>query len=152
MRAPRLLVIASILLGLALGAGAQSNSAIDELLAERQASFGRAAYMVLAARELLPEDATPEQAVQALAGLGWKLRVRAAAEPLTLGEYCRLVMIALQIKGGLMYRLLPGPRYAARELAYLGFIKGDRSPYRSLSGEEALRILQAALEWKGGRS
>ena len=60
-------------------------------------------------------------------------------------------MKAFEIPGGLLYALFPGPRYACNELAYLGFIKGNNSPYRTLSGEEMLRMMGYALGWKEAR-
>jgi hypothetical protein len=131
---------------------AQSNEFVDLLLDTPQASLGQAAYLVLTARGVLTEQASPEQAVEALARQGWKTPARQAAEPLTLGEYCYLLMQAYEVKGGLMYRIAPGPRYAARELAYRKLVRGKAYPNRSLSGQEALSILRGLLEWKGGRS
>jgi hypothetical protein len=55
---------------------------------------------------------------------------------------------AFKIDGGIMYRVLPGPRYATRELAYLGIITGPAKPGLSLSGERALRILERVLNSK----
>jgi hypothetical protein len=56
---------------------------------------------------------------------------------------------AFKIDGGIMYRILPGPRYATRELAYLGIITGPAKAGMSLSGERALRILEMILNSKG---
>ena len=50
--------------------------------------------------------------------------------------------------GGIMYSILPGPRYATRELAFLGIISGPAKPGMSLSGERALRILEQVLHRK----
>lgn len=46
-----------------------------------------------------------------------------------------------------MYRLLPGPRYAVRELKYMGFVD-DTDASKPVSGEEVIRILGYVLEWK----
>ena len=55
---------------------------------------------------------------------------------------------AFEIHGGVMYWILPGPRYATRELAYLAIISGPAKPGMSLSGERALRILEKMLNSK----
>lgn len=135
-----------------LPAAAQSNQVLDQILDTPSLSFGQASYLALAAAQKLPDSATPGEAAEAAAGAGWKLRPRDADDPVTLGEYSFLLMKAFELKGGLFYRMIPGPRYAARELAWRRFIRADGSPYRTLSGEEALGVLQRLLDWKEGRS
>lgn len=146
------LLLALVLLAGAVNGWGQSNELLDALFEEPATNLGQAAYLVLTASGLLAEDATPTEAATALAGQGWIVPERAAREPLTLGEYSHLLMQAFQLEGGLMYRLFPGPRYAGRELAYLRLIRGDTSPYRSFSGEEAIGILGRLLEWKEEQS
>jgi hypothetical protein len=143
--------VLSLLAACVLPAAAQSNQLIDRLLGEPQASFGVAAYLVLAASEALDPEATEQQALDALGEKGWKLRVpQSTAEPIRLGEFCFLIMKAFEEKGGLMYRLFPGPRYAVRELAYLGLVHGKVHSRRFPSGQEVVQILSGYLERKGG--
>jgi hypothetical protein len=130
---------------------AQSNVLLDELLAEERTSFGKASYLVLLSAGLIQEDATLEQSLTVLKGQDWGLEKKEVYDPVTLGEYSHLIMKALNISGGLMYGLFPGPRYASRELFYLGIAKGKRNPYRYISGEEAVRMLGRALDWKEER-
>jgi hypothetical protein len=59
-------------------------------------------------------------------------------------------MKAFDEKGGLMYRLFPGPRYAVRELAYLGLVHGKAHSGRFPSGQEVVQILSSYLDRKGG--
>lgn len=146
------LLLALVLLAGAANGWGQSNELLDALFEESATTLGQAAYLVLTAAGLLAEEATPAEAATALAGQGWIVPQRPAQEPLTLGEYSHLLMQAFQLEGGLMYRLFPGPRYAGRELAYLRLIRGDTSPYRSFSGEEAIGILGRLLEWKEEQS
>jgi hypothetical protein len=132
---------------------AQSNQLLDQILDQPELSFGQAAYLVLTATQKLPDEAGPEQAAEALADSGWKVKVRPADTPITLGEYSYLLMQAFALKGGLFYRLFPRPRYAARELAYRAWITGKAYPGRTLSGEEAVRMLGKVMEAReGGRS
>ena len=135
-----------------LPAVAQSNQFIDRLLEQPQATFGASAYLVLAASGLVPAEATEQQALTALNEKGWKLKARGADEPIRLGEYCYLIMKAFELKGGLMYRLFPGPRYAVRELAYRGIVHGQAHGARYPSGQEAVQLLSSFLDWKGGRT
>jgi hypothetical protein len=143
-----ILLLAFILLGAIAHVSAQSNEVLDALLEEETTSYGQAAYLVLTASARIPDDTSPAEAAAEMAGQGWKVPTRAAEEPLTLGEYSFLLMQAFELKGGIMYRIIPGPRYAGRELAYLKFIKGNTSPYRMFSGEEAIGILGRLMEWK----
>ena len=133
-----------------LPAAAQSNLLIDRLLEQPRASFGAAAYLVLAASGALDPEATEQQALESLSEKGWKLRTPQAEEPIRLGELCFLIMKAFGEKGGLMYRLAPGPRYAVRELAYLGLVHGKVHSSRFPSGQEVVQILSGFLNRKGG--
>ncbi|MCK5008553.1 MAG: hypothetical protein KAR73_14270 [Spirochaetales bacterium] len=143
-----ILLLAFVLLGAVVNISAQSNEVIDALLEEETTSFGQAAYLVLTASGRISDDTTPAEAAAEIVGQGWTVPARTAEEPLTLGEYSFLLMQAFELKGGIMYRIIPGPRYAGRELAYLRFIKGNTSPYRTFSGEEAIGILGRLMEWK----
>ena len=127
---------------------AQSNDVIDDLLAEERATFGNSIYLVLAAVGAIHEDATIQTAIDALKDTDWHIPIRDANMPIRLGEISFVIMKSLDIAGGLFYSIFPGPRYAARELKYLGFYTGRYSPGRYLSGEEVLRILGNALTWK----
>ena len=147
-----ILLLAFVLLGAGVNISAQSNEVLDALLEEETTSFGQAAYLVLTASARISDDTTPAEAAAEIAGQGWTVPARAAEEPLTLGEYSFLLMQAFELKGGVMYRIIPGPRYAGRELAYLQFIKGNTSPYRTFSGEEAIGILGRLMEWKEEKS
>ncbi|MDZ7794101.1 MAG: hypothetical protein U5P10_10550 [Spirochaetia bacterium] len=131
---------------------AQSNETLDRFLAQERAVFGYSAYMVLTAAGELPEEASPEEAAAAVSRMGWKNSLSASDDLINLGEYSYLLMKAFDVRGGLMYTLFPGPRYAARELKYLQCIPGKSTPGRSISGTDAVQILGRVLEWKEERS
>jgi hypothetical protein len=130
---------------------AQSNQLLDQLLEEQQASFGDVVYMTLTASKLVPETATPDQAIQTLQQQGWQVKILPAGSPIMLGDYSYLLMKAFRLSGGIFYSLFPGPRYACRELGYLKVIPADARPLRSVSGEEAVRILGNVLTLQGGK-
>jgi hypothetical protein len=146
-----LMMVVALLAG-AAQVRAQSNELLDALLEEQTASFGQASYLVLTAAGRLSDEASTADAALVVTAQGWKVPHKDADEPVTLGEYSYLLMQAFEMKGGLMYRIFPGPRYAGRELAYLRFIRGDTSPYRLLRGEEAIGILGRLLAWKEAQS
>lgn len=148
----RSVVLASAIFGvLAVSACPQSNTVLDSILAHKTATFGDAAYLVMTAVGKVDDSASSDAAVTAVLNEGWGIAKASAGSPVTLGTYSFMIMKALAIPGGVMYRLSPGARYAGRELVYLGFVHGDTSPYRDISGQEAVQILGSALEYKGGR-
>jgi hypothetical protein len=146
------LMLTVALLACAAHVRAQSNELLDALLEEQTTSFGQASYLILTAAGRISEEATPAEAALAVTAQGWEVPQKSADDPLTLGEYSFLLMQAFEIRGGVMYRIFPGPRYAGRELVYLRLIKGNTSPYRLFKGEEALGILGRLLAWKAGQS
>jgi len=141
-----------LLLSIALPLAAQSNQLLDQLLDQPAASFGDVVYMTLSAAKLVEDTATPEQALEALQQQNWKVTMRAADAPMPLGDYAFLLMKAFKFSGGIFYSLFPGPRYAVRELGYLKIIPTDARPNRTLSGEEAVRILGNVMARKEGSS
>ena len=131
---------------------AQSDTVLDEFLEEDEASYGKAVYLTLAAADLVADDASMEEAVSVLEQQGWGVPVKGVEEPIRMGEFSLLIMKALNIPGGLMYSLVPSSRYASRELVYLKLVDGKNNPGRIPSGEEVVRVLGRALEWKEERS
>jgi len=127
---------------------AQSNEVLDAVLGEATLSYGNAAYLVGTASGRLPETIAPAEAAPQLEQARLGLQGRGPSDPVTLGEFSYMLTRAFEIHGGIMYWLLPGPRYATRELAYLGIISGPAKSGMSLSGERALRILERILNRK----
>ncbi|MFW5642489.1 MAG: hypothetical protein ACOCYQ_00550 [Alkalispirochaeta sp.] len=145
---------------------AQSNQRIDEILSQESITYGHAVYLLLTSQQAIPDDATPDEA-HALLEQGPANRSNVSYRiggtsfttrrlpqtplgyppdhPLTLGEFSRLTMETFGITGGMMYTILPHPRYAARELAFRDVVQGRAYPRMSLSGERALRIVGRVL-------
>ncbi len=134
------------ILVVSLSLQAQSNAFLDGFLKADKALAGDSVYLVLTVTGAIPETSTVEAALDALKTKGWNIGFKDKASPITLGEFSYLVMKASAMGGGLMYSLFPGPRYAGRELAYLGIVKGDPNPGRQLSGREAFTIVRLAIE------
>ncbi|MEW5816897.1 MAG: hypothetical protein AB1798_16060 [Spirochaetota bacterium] len=127
---------------------AQFNSVMDKLIVEEKATFGKAAYIVCLSVKLIDENATVEEALKILQEKGWVKPSRTVDSPITLGEYAFIIMKAYNMKGGLFYSIFPGSRYASKELAFKGYITGNSSWLRKISGEELLRILGRVLQAK----
>ena len=150
MRKHRLLI--PVLVGLvSTAAWSQSNEIIDSLLAQERASLGPTAYLVLSAAELLDQGATVEQAFAELQSKPWGFAKSSIDDEVELGAFAALVMKAFSMRGGIMYTILPGKRYAARELAWRGFVQGNTAPGRTLSGRDVTHILGKVLESLGQR-
>lgn len=129
---------------------AQSNERLDELLAQDPVQTGHAAYLVLTAADVLSEDSSPDQAYRTAVDAGWVGPESSAAEPISFGSFSYLFMEAFDVSGGVMYRIFPGPRYAAREVVYQEWARTRRSPGALLSGDATVRILSVFLNERGG--
>ncbi|MGA2380130.1 MAG: hypothetical protein ABSG85_12580 [Spirochaetia bacterium] len=127
---------------------AQSNEVLDAVLGEATLSYGNAAYLVGTASGRFPETITPAEAAPRLEQEGLGRPGLGPTDPVTLGDFSYMLTRAFGIHGGIMYWVLPSPRYATRELAYLGIISGPAKPGMPLSGERALRILEQMLHRK----
>lgn len=132
-----MLLFGSVLLALP----AQSNQLIDRMLEDEGADVADVAYMVLLSAEAIEESATPDEALNYAKEQGWLSAKVGATDPITFGRFSYLFMQAHGEAGGIMYSLIPGPRYAAREVVFQGWSVTQRSPGEIISGETALRVL-----------
>lgn len=152
--------LAFVLLFVPLSVSAQSNEIIDDILAEEEMTYGSAAYLLLFAVGELDDGADRITAVTEFQRLDDSLRSAGEAArfrpvghilnyapdtPITLGEYALLVMRSFGIPGGMIYSLVPSPRYASRELVFRRAIQGNAFPRMNISGERGMRILGRIL-------
>jgi outer membrane protein OmpA-like peptidoglycan-associated protein len=128
---------------------AQTAAEMDALLEARAVSFAQAARFVLVTADAVAETSPPEAAYTLAGEKGWLPQKARADDPISTGEVCFLIMKAFDMKGSFLYSLFPGPRYAFRELDYLGLIPGRRDPALRLSGEGLLRILSMTSAYTG---
>ena len=127
---------------------AQSNEVVDNLLLAKEAGFGETAYMIAVGSGLADESISTAEAVSIISEKKWNRQNKTAGDKITLGETSFLIMKALEMKGGIMYSLMPSPRYAVRELNYLGLLNTEPHPNRSVSGKDVLDILAEAIALK----
>jgi hypothetical protein len=142
-----IVLLAGCLLGGA-ALSAQSNDLVDELIDQKPVKLGHAAYLVLSASGKIPETATVDEAAtyaieHQMANVGMK-----PGDPLPLDQLSNLIMKSLDIKGGLFYSLFGGPRYALREMIFLRIAANPAWPDKLVAGDEALRMLNKAMEIK----
>ncbi len=129
-------------------AGVDDNVVIDTILAQKAITWENAAWLVGKATQLLDDNATPADAVQKAVAAGWGPSSRTVEAPLDLKSYSFELVKALALPHGLLFQLFPGPRYALRELVFRKIVPVTLSPDKPVSGEEAMRYLQAAQDWK----
>ncbi|MFP4483333.1 MAG: hypothetical protein ACLFO1_00615 [Spirochaetaceae bacterium] len=142
------IVTLALLIALTAGfAAAQSNELIDELLATEEAPFAAAVYLVMLAGGEISEDTSVQEAYNQFDFSNRRIKERAPDAPVTLGEVAYLSMETLGISGGIMYSLVPSPRYAAREFKYLRLVPGKGYPGRVLSGREVVDLIGRATRY-----
>ncbi|MFP4152397.1 MAG: hypothetical protein ACLFR8_03875 [Alkalispirochaeta sp.] len=152
MITPHIRRIAVVLL-IGVGAAtvaAQSNDRVDELLGQDPAELGHSAYLVLSAAGVVDETATPDEALQSATAAGLVPSGTEVTRATDFGDLSYLLMEAFGEPGGLMYRIIPGRRYAAREVVYQGWSRTRYAPGEALDGESVVRILSVYLNERGG--
>ena len=141
--------IISLLLVLFVGGFlfAQSANVISDILESDEATYGQVCYLSAIHQGFISEDATYEDAVEAL--------YTRSQIPQDVGAYDSVYMANLafiyvqiwpNIKGGLMFTLTKGsPRYAFKKLKNDGVIPGNADPNQIVSGRDALNILTSCM-------
>ncbi len=75
------------------------------------------------------------------------------SNPLDKGSATFLLMKALGVKGGVMYRLFPNSqRYSLREAADMGFLPATSVVSEKMSGADLLGLLVKIVEYTGKKS
>jgi len=123
---------------------AQTALELEAVMETPAVTCAQAARFVLASAG----GAASDDFEQAMAN-GWLPKGTVSDESITLGKLSFLMMKAFDIKGGMMYFFLPGPRYAFRIMVSRSFIQGAADPAMTVSGEWFLRILGNVLSAAG---
>jgi len=134
-------IIFFILLGAAF-LSAQTAADMELILDSPAVTYSQAAQFVL-------ESTMQQNAFEQALALGWIPKGAVPNEPITLGKLSFLLIKDFQMKGGLMYSIFPGPRYAFRTLVSRSIIQGSADPGMTVSGEWFLRILGNTLNIAG---
>jgi hypothetical protein len=127
----------------------QTAAEMDGLLESGEITWEQACRFVLSASGALGEHAPAPAAFALAQEEGWLPKGAAAEGPVNLGGLSFLMSGAFSIKGSVLYALFPGPRYAYRQLDYLGLIPGLRDPAMKVSGERLVQILGRVLDYRG---
>lgn len=147
----RVLLLAFLLFALAISSAySQSDEIIDSVLDQDTISYGNAAYLVLSATGEVSESSTPQSAISSQGTSMWGFEGKTAESQMSYGEFSYMLMTSFDMSGGLLYRVFPGPRYAAREMSFLGIAPSRVAPGKNLSGADALQMLNEVMELVGG--
>ena len=129
---------------------AQTAAELEVVLGSSALTCSQAARFVLAS---VGSDASAENdatAFESAMNRGWLPRKAAADDPISLGALSFLIMQSFGLKGGMMYAIFPGPRYAFRSMVSRSFIQGAADPAMTVGGERFLLILGNVLNAAGG--
>lgn len=118
---------------------------MDMVLAAAEINSALASAMVLPAAGILDEHCTEEEAFQKAQALDFFSQGMTPEKILRASEVSLLIMRAFGFKGGFLYTLFPGPRYAYREMRYRDFLPDIADPGIRVSGEQLLYILGRVL-------
>ena len=113
---------------------------IENILDVSAVTCNQAAMFVLNSKGIEFEDGAFEYAVSR----GW-LKNTKADERITMGQLSFLLMKSFNLKGGILYAIFPGPRYAYRSMVSRSFIQDVSDPAMTVSGERFLFILGKVL-------
>lgn len=119
---------------------AQTAAQLETLLASPAVTCSVAAGFVLEGEEGAFDKAVSN---------GWLPKTAQEDDPINMGSLSFLMMKAYNLKGGILYILFPGPRYAFRAMVSESYIQGDSDPALTVSGEEFLLILGRVLSAAG---
>ena len=126
---------------------AQTAAELEKILENPAITYSEAAWFVTTSSgdPASAETDTPEEAFEWVMSRGWLPRRAKPDAPVTMGGLSFLLMKAFNIKGGMMYAIFPGPRYAYRTMVSRSYIQGSSDPDLKVSGEQFLLILGNVL-------
>lgn len=122
---------------------AQSSEMMDRFYTLDHADLGTSTYLILASAGEIKESASVDDALMWLEeeSLSEMMLSLDAARNITYGELAYILMEAHSIRGGILYSIIPGPRYAAREAAYRKWIPGKSMAGRFLKPYEVINAV-----------
>lgn len=120
---------------------AQSNDRISEILNSEQVTYGDVCYISASAQGFISDDASYEDAIQALYDKGQIKSMVYKDEKIPLVNIAFVYSQIWKVKGGIMCRVTNGsPRYVFKQLKTDGVIDKSKDPSFFISGREALSL------------
>lgn len=140
-----------IFLFAALYANAQSSQKVSELLETKVLSKGQASYLVATYMNLVQEEASYEEAFNALAEEKFFSSGENFEQPVTLAKASLLCMSAVGLRGGLLYNIFHNSRYAFRELKARTVLPNNSDPDMKINGTDLIALINCCEDAKAGR-
>ncbi|MBQ5999399.1 MAG: hypothetical protein IJL70_08020 [Treponema sp.] len=140
-----------IFLFVALYANAQSSQKVSELLETKVLNKGQASYLVATYMNLVQEEASYEDAFNALAEKNLFSSAENFEQPVTLSKVSLLCMNAVGLKGGLFYTIFHNGRYAFRELKARTILPNTVDPDMKIDGADLIALINGCEDAKAGR-
>jgi len=147
----KLALFTSFFLLLPLYLSAQTAAELEALLQTQAVSCAQAAKFVLASgSDAAAANLSAQGAFDLALSRGWLAEGTKPNDKITLDRLSFLILKSFNMKGGVMYSLNPGPRYAYKSMVSRDFIQGNTSPGMNVSGEKFLLILGKVISAQGG--
>ena len=116
------------------------------VITAKKITSGQAAYLSAVYLNAVQEQADYSQSVKALEELSLLKEGTSPNDFISIDQCAFLFAKTTGIKGGLFYTLFPTPRYAFKELQAKKIIPPDQDPSFSLSGRDAIAILNGCID------
>ena len=146
----KLAFFTSFFLLLPLYLSAQTAAELEIILQTQAVNCAQAAKFVLASGSDAAANISAQSAFDLALSRGWLAEGTKPDEKITLEKLSFLILKAFNMKGGVMYTLNPGPRYAYKSMVSRDFIQGSTSPGMNVNGEKFLLILGKVISAQGG--
>jgi hypothetical protein len=120
---------------------------MDVILASNAVTWAQAARFVLPAAGFAADSA--QEAFEAARVRLWLPKNAQLNGYPDFADLSFLVMKAFDISGGLMYRIIPNPRYSYREMVYRGIVRFQQHRSWKVSGFALITVISSALTISG---
>lgn len=124
---------------------AQSASFFTTVFEAEQLTWEQAAFLVMAGTERVSDSVSPNQAWESLSKTQWYTNIPERGSAITVSQLSYLLTKAFEVKGGLWFTLFGNERYSYRELVFKKVIPGSLDPQSTISGTEAMKVLEKAM-------
>lgn len=126
---------------------AQSAEMMDQIIEADKVTYGQISYLSAVHQKLVGDEATEEEALNALLNVKHLSKSVLPETVITLEDLsCLYLKMWPSVKGGFMCRITnKAPRYAYKQLQEDGILPKNSDPWNTVSGFEALNILTKCM-------
>ncbi|NBC29219.1 MAG: hypothetical protein GVY29_04415 [Spirochaetes bacterium] len=120
----------------------QYGEMMNAVVSENPLTLGSAALLLGNAAGTVDQFSTSEAALDQIRGLGVRFPDGDAASAVDYGDLALIITQLWDLRGGLLYEIVPTRRSAFRELVSRNVVAATSRPGQYVSGPEALLILR----------